>query len=75
MLWRTDAVIVLGTEICARDISLAVGMVREMRTRVPLLFPRDMLDNGQSVVEKLKRTDDNFGKERSRLLTTICGKS
>ncbi len=39
-------------------------MVREMRLRVPLLFPRDMLNNGRSVVEQLEPNDDYFGTER-----------
>ncbi len=39
-------------------------MVREMRLRVPLLFPHDMLNNGRSVVEQLEPNDDYFGTER-----------
>jgi len=44
--------------------------------RVPLLFPRDMLNNNcrSSVVEQLDN-DDNFGTERLRLQVTIPGKS
>ncbi len=39
-------------------------MVREMRLRVPLLFPHDMLNNARSVVEQLEPNDDYFGTER-----------
>lgn len=44
---------------------------------VAVLFPREMLNNGRSVVEQLEPNDDNFGKvtERLRLLVTIPGKS
>lgn len=35
-----------------------------MRLRVPLLFPRDMLNSGRSVVEQIEPNDDYFGTKR-----------